>query len=139
METLVLPRISGLKKCMGWPLGAHEASSYKPVLPPPEGTIFAKDGPPPNYLFQLASSIFLNISAPPCLLKETIVKPILEDKTLMAGVLLTFLIVFTVSYARSPWRKLPPGPRRTPIIGNALQLLDKNWLFSKDCKHRFGE
>ncbi|KAI9454042.1 cytochrome P450 [Lactarius psammicola] len=96
-------------------------------------------GPPPNFLLQLASSNFLDISAAPGLLKETVVKTISEDKTLMAGVLLTFLVVIVVSYARSPWRKLPPGPRRTPIIGNALQLLDKKWLFSKDCKDRFGE
>ncbi|KAI9442995.1 cytochrome P450 [Lactarius indigo] len=47
--------------------------------------------------------------------------------------------MFTVLYARSPWRKLPPSPRRTPIIGNALQLLDIPWLISKDCKDRFGD
>ena len=59
--------------------------------------------------------------------------------TLMTGILLALLIVFTVFYARSPWRKLPPSPRWTPIIGNAFQLLDINWLTSKDCKNRFGE
>ncbi len=139
MEPRVIPRISGLKKCMGWPLGAYETSTYAPGPSPTEGNILDKYRPAPNYLLPLASSNPLNISALPGLLRETIVKPILEDRTLMTGILLALLIVFTVSYARSPWRKLPPGPRRTPIIGNVLQLLDKNWLFSKDCKHRFGE
>jgi hypothetical protein len=59
--------------------------------------------------------------------------------TLITFILLALLVIFIVSYARSPWRKLPRGPRRLPIIGNALQLLDMNWLTSKDCKDRFGE
>ena len=28
-----------------------------------------------------------------------------------------------VRYYTSPWRKVPPGPRGWPIIGNALELL----------------
>src|ERR1700761_1674805 len=114
MVSHFLPRISGLKKCMGWPLGTHETST-------------------------LAASNLFNISAPTSLLRETIVRPILEDTTLMTGIMLALLGFFTLSYIRSPWRKLPPGPRRTPIIGNALQLSDINWLTSKDCKDRFGE
>ena len=139
MEPRVLPRMSGLKKCMGWPLGAHETSTYTSVLPPPSGADFAKNELPPNYPLRLASSNPLNISAPTSLLRDTIVRPILEDTTLMTGILLALLIAFTVSYVRSPWRKLPPSPRRMPIIGNALQLLDAKWLTSKDCKERFGE
>jgi hypothetical protein len=62
-----------------------------------------------------------------------------ETKTLMTCIALGLLVIFTVNYYRSPWRKLPPGgPRRLPILGNALQLKDKTWMLSKDCRERFG-
>ena len=60
-----------------------------------------------------------------------------ETKTL--GILLGLVIIFVIGYIRSPWRKLPPSPWRLPILGHALQLRDKSWLLSKDCKERFGE
>jgi hypothetical protein len=67
-------------------------------------------------------------------------KAIVETKTLMASIVLGLVVIFTVGYSRSPWRKLPPGvPWRLPILGNALQLRDKTWMLSKDCKERFGE
>ncbi|KAH9175638.1 cytochrome P450 [Lactarius sanguifluus] len=140
MEPRATPRISGLKKCMGWPLGPYEAPTYTSAIPSPdEGNIPVKYRPAPNYLPPLALSDPFNRSAPPGLLRETVVRSFLEDRTLTTGILLASLIVFAVSYARSPWRKLPPSPRRTPIIGNALQLSDLHWLISKDCKDRFGE
>jgi hypothetical protein len=67
------------------------------------------------------------------------VKTIRETNTLTAGITLGLLIILAVGYTRSPWRKLPPSPPRLPILGNALQLRDKTWLLSKDCKERFSE
>jgi hypothetical protein len=62
-----------------------------------------------------------------------------ETRTLTAGIVLGLVIILAVGYIRSPWRKLPPSPRRLPILGHALNLRDRGWLLSKDCKERFGQ
>lgn len=42
------------------------------------------------------------------------------------GVVFVFLAIFT--YVRSPRRRLPPGPRGLPLLGNALDILQDPWL-----------
>jgi len=58
--------------------------------------------------------------------------------TAHVGFILSLVIILAVQYARSPWRKVPPGPKGLPILGNALQLRDKRWMFEKGCKRKFG-
>jgi hypothetical protein len=112
-------------KSMGWVRGAVDDSTYLSSLPT-EGTVSAIDAVVPNLMLLLP-------------LNAATIKAIWETRTLTAGIVFGLVVIFAVRYTRSPWRKLPPGPPRVPILGNALQLRDKSWLFSKDCKERFGE
>ena len=44
-----------------------------------------------------------------------------------------------VTYLRSPLRKLPPGPKGIPILGNVLQIISGNqWTTFTDLRNKFG-
>ena len=58
--------------------------------------------------------------------------------TARVGLVLSLVVILAARYASSPWRKIPPGPKGLPILGNALQFTDKRWMFEKDCKQKFG-
>jgi hypothetical protein len=65
-----------------------------------------------------------------CLLREFL--------TLPNGLLVCLVVVvLAVRYAKSPWRRVPPGPRGLPLLGNAPELWDKTWLFGRDCKNAY--
>ena len=110
---------------MGWLYGAADASAYVSSLPS-EGKVPAKN----------PLGLDLSFSRP---LIPITVNALWETKTLTIGIVLGIVIIFIINYIKSPWRKLPPSPRGLPVLGNALQLRDKSWLLSKDCKERFGE
>ena len=55
-------------------------------------------------------------------------------------VLLVGLISYYLAqYFQSPWRRLPPGPKGLPLLGNALQLGDKLWLTFGVFRKTFGK
>ena len=77
---------------------------------------------------------------PPChdLIPCLSLASVLHLLTPRIGLIISLVIILAVQYARSPWRKVPSGPRGLPILGNALQFQDKTWLFGQDCKRKFG-
>jgi len=67
---------------------------------------------------------------------DHLLRELFSDRT---GLLVSlFGIIVAIRYVGSPWRSVPPGPRGFPILGNALQLRDKTWMFGRDCKDAFG-
>ena len=72
------------------------------------------------------------------LLSAMVLKNLLQPLNPRIALVTTLIIILAVRYATSPWRKVPQGPKGLPIIGNALQLQDKGWMFGKDNKRKFG-
>lgn len=85
-----------------------------------------------------------NLSMPmsanlPVLFPSAIIVFAQQHSTLVSGILAGCTILFTVRYLHSPWRKLPPGPRGIPLLGNVLEMRSKQWLNFMKWKQEFGQ
>jgi hypothetical protein len=107
MTYRIPPLIDALKKYMGWfPAGHKPESGYAPAG-------LSGGSAAGTHL------AFSHLASP---------RPL--------DIFLCCLLAFIfISYARSPKRKLPPHPRRTPIIGNLSQLNDKSGYFPESARN----
>jgi hypothetical protein len=60
------------------------------------------------------------------------------NRTLSLGILLGFIVLYVARYVTSPYRKVPPGPRGYPIIGNVLELRSQQWLKFTEWRKQYG-
>jgi hypothetical protein len=61
-----------------------------------------------------------------------------DHGVLSIGVILGLIVLYAVRYLASPFRKLLPGPRGYPIIGNLLELGAGQWLKFAEWHKKFG-
>jgi len=136
------PQVNVLSKCTGWSPGDRRVPQSAHTAVPARrfgGSAQPGAGIPLRSPLRLGSLSSLNPLVALGHSDTLISERIYESTVVVMSVSCCLLLFFIISHARSPNRKLPPHPRRNPIIGNLSQLADKRWLFSRECKDQFGE
>jgi hypothetical protein len=62
-----------------------------------------------------------------------------DHKIFSIGAILSLVVLYTARYLASPYRKVPPGPRGYPIIGNLLELKPGQWLKFSEWQKKYGQ
>ena len=73
--------------------------------------------------------------------KSSLLQPWLRVKDhgiLSIGVILGLVVFYSSRYLSSPFRKLPPGPRGYPIIGNISDMKTGQWLKFAEWHKKYG-
>ena len=62
-----------------------------------------------------------------------------DHGTFSIGVFLGLIVLYAIRFATSPFRKVPPGPRGYPIIGNLLEMKAGQWLKFTEWQKKYGQ
>jgi hypothetical protein len=62
-----------------------------------------------------------------------------DHATFSIGIVLGLIVLYATRYFTSPYRRLPPGPRGYPIIGNLLDLRSGQWLKFAEWQKEYGK